>query len=128
MWASDRPRYAAAGGAAPEHSHVLCNPIPGHLPRGDVETVPEIREGDRDHQRTEIGLGEMSRSFLPYLVRYRIRSVAEPRGGLRERERGALGLRVVRGLTPCRESEDPCVALTELLERATVHVDADAAP
>src|SRR5262245_4558982 len=69
----------------------------------------------------------MSRRVLQHLVRHRIGSVAEPRRCLRQRERGALGLGVVGGFSPRPEREDPRALLTKLLERARVHVDANAA-
>jgi hypothetical protein len=63
-----------------------------HLPGGDVEAVPEVDQGDVDDQGRQRWLVIVPGGLAPDLVGYRVRPVAELRGGLGQRQRGAFGV------------------------------------
>src|SRR5262245_19830260 len=63
----------------------------------------------------------------PDLVWYRVCPVAEPGGGLGERQRGAFGIGELGRLSPSRHCENALICFTCLLEVTGVHVDADTA-
>src|SRR6266404_9746564 len=106
---------------------VLRDPLSAHLAGHGIETVPEVDEPDRHNERTEGGLVVVPCGFLPDLVGNRVGPVAEPCGGLTERERRAFRVGVVRSLPPGGDGKDALVRLSKLLEHAEVHVDAHAA-
>src|SRR6185295_5819243 len=123
-------RYDARPAVEPRHSSLLRHGgryLSRHLPRGDVEPVPDVDGGDSDQQRRETGLVVMTRGLVPNLIRDWIVAIAEPRHGLGERERGAFGVGEVRRVPPGRDCKEPVVGFTGLLEHARVHVDAQTA-
>src|SRR5579859_129489 len=107
---------------------VARDPLAAHLARGGVEAVPQVDEADGHDERAELRLVVVADGLVPDLIRHGVGAIAQPRRRLCQRERGALGVGVVRRLAPGADGEDALVLLAELLERARVHVDAHAAP
>src|SRR5215813_7516223 len=66
-------------------SALLRLPLAGGLARGDVEAVPDVDVGDREHQAGECHLVVVSGRFLPYLVGHGIGPIVEPSDGFGER-------------------------------------------
>src|SRR5215204_5752704 len=98
-----------------------------HLPDGDGGAVPEVDQGDLYEQGRERRLVEVPGGLLEDPVWHRIRPVGKAGGGLRERQRGALGFGEVGCLPPSRHREEALVRFALLLEVAGVHVHAVAA-
>src|SRR6266545_239910 len=105
----------------------LAHPIPADLPRGDVETIPGVDRGDREHERGELRVVVVARGVVPHVVRNGVRAIGETGSRLGERQSGPLGLGEVRDISPDGDRVDALIGFARMLELAGVHVDADAA-
>ena len=116
------PRCPSGFAATHWPTHVSAD-----LPRGDVETIPGVDRGDREHERGELRVVVVARGVVPHVVRNGVRAVGETSGRLGERQSGPLGLGEVRDIAPGGDRVDALVGLARMLELAGVNVDADAA-
>src|SRR6266545_1196256 len=105
----------------------LTHPVAADLPRGDVETIPRVDRGDREHERGELRVVVVARGVVPHLVRNGVRAVGETSSRLGERQSGTLGLGEVRDVSPGGDRVDALIGFAGVLELAGVNVDADAA-
>jgi len=64
----------------------------------------------------------VARGLIPHVVGHRVGTVGETGGGLRERQRGALGVAEIRRLAPRRDGVDALAALPCVLEVTGVEV------
>ena len=124
-----RPVPTRAGlGAGPSPSaRPLGRPLAGDLTGDDVEPVPGVDRCDDDDQCGEARPLVVPGRLLEDLVRHRVGPVGKTGPGFGQRERGALCLVEVRGLSPGGQGGEPLVGLTGLLGSTGVHVEADRA-
>jgi len=108
-------------------NRLLAPASAGRLLDGGVEPIEEAGRGDHEDDGCEPLLVVMAGGLVPDLVRHRICAVAEPGGGLGQRQRGPLGVGKVRRLPPGRYRPEPLVGLTRLLCGACARVHACAA-
>ena len=108
---------AAADGFYLGPMRCRCSPTPvgsagpgaGDLAGGRVDPVPGVDRGDVDHQRREGGLVVVARRPRPTRRRARVGPVGQAGDALGQRQRGPLGVGVVRRLAPRGDGEDPLV-------------------
>src|SRR5213596_461560 len=103
------------------------HPLARHLLGADVETIPNVDQGDCEDQCCEGGLVIMACHLLPDLFRYRVGPITEPRHRFGESQRSALGVREIGRVSPGCYGEQTLVCFSLFLERTTVHVNANAA-
>src|SRR6266581_6193089 len=103
------------------------HPLARHLLGADVETIPNVDQGDCEDQCCEGGLVIMACHLLPDLIRYRVGPITEPRHRFGESQRSALGVREIGRVSPGCYGEQTFVCFSLFLERAAVHVNANAA-
>src|SRR3989442_10543880 len=102
-----------------------ARPFSRHLPGGDIDTVKDVYHRDRKNQRRERPFIVVAGGLVPDVIGNRIRSIAEPRHGLGERQGGAFGIGEIRGIAPGGHGEEAFVRLTCAPGDLRVHVEAD---
>jgi glucosylceramidase len=128
------PAVPTRGGHSPRHdeqggrSSGRLPTLAGLLPNGPVDPVEEVGQGDVQHDRGQLGLGEVGSGGVPDLVGDPDRAVLDPGGGLGQLQHRPLGVGEQRGLPPGDHVVQPLVALPLLLRRLDPRVDTRAAP